>query len=1595
MLRALTSLFFTTLPLATLGYLIPSTAKAQIAVDGTTSTTVNQNGNNFTIEQGDRLGDNLFHSFNEFSVPTSGSALFNNPADIANIFSRVTGNNISNIDGLISANGAANLFLINPNGIIFGENASLNLGGSFFASTADSLLFDEDTEFSATNPQAPPLLKVNIPIGLNFQDNPGEIVNRSMVKNSAGDSVGLEVAPGKNLTIVGGDINFDAGNTTVRGGNIQLGGLSAAGIVGINQDGSLNFAEDLAQADITLSNAADVDVLGTGGGSITINARNLNLEAGDLGRSFIRGGINADSTSANAQAGDITINATDNISIDNSLIGNGVRPEAVGNSGDVNISTDSLTLTNGAGIGTVTSGRGNAGAIAINATDTIALDGTNLEGDGISSIVSQVNPSGIGDAGGIEINTANLSLTNGAQISGIVFGKGAGGLVLINAADELSLDSSFILANLEADATGKAGDLEITTTNLNLTNGSGITANTRGIGDAGQISLDVASTISAEGSGISSNVEGENSQGNAGGIEINTANLSLTNDAQISSSVGGKGTGGLVSINAADEISLDNSSILANLEADATGKAGDLEITTTNLNLTNGSEITAVTRGIGDAGQISLDVGENISAEGGGIFSTVEGENSQGNAGGIEIDTANLSLTNSAVISAITDGQGNAGSIAINATDTIALDGTNPQGDNISSIVSQVNPSGIGDAGGIEINTANLSLTNGAQISGIVFGKGAGGLVLINAADELSLDSSFILANLEADATGKAGDLEITTTNLNLTNGSEITAVTRGIGDAGQISLDVGENISAEGGGIFSTVEGENSQGNAGGIEIDTANLSLTNSAVISAITDGQGNAGSIAINATDTIALDGTNPQGDNISSIVSQVNPSGIGDAGGIEINTANLSLTNGAEISSDVLGKGNGGLVSINATDEISLDDGSIFANLGVDATGKAGDIDITTTNLNLTNGSAIAAATLGIGDAGQISLDVAATISAEGGGIFSSVLGENSQGNAGGIEIDTANLSLTNSAVISAITDGQGNAGSIAINATDTIALDGTNPQGDNISSIVSQVNPSGIGDAKGIEINTANLSLTDGAQISGGVLGKGNGGLVSINVTDKLSLDSSAILANLEADATGKAGDLEITTTNLNLTNGSGITANTRGIGDAGQISLDVASTISAEGSGISSNVEGENSQGNAGGIEIDTANLSLTDGAAISGSVFGKGTGGLVSINAETISAKNGGIFSSVIGETIQNNTVGGIKINTANLFLTNGGVVSTIIEGGGNAGNITVNARESIFISGVNENNFSSGIAASALTVNGIAGNVDIFTNQLTIEDGAGISVSSSEGLAGNISITANSLSQNGGRITSETRLNDEDTGANIDLQIADLWLLENESLVSATAFGIADGGNINIDTKFIVAFPNQNNDIIANAEQGIGGNINITAESLFGLAARSSTPPNSTNDIDASSEFGLDGDISIDTPNVDPTRGLENLPTDIVDASRLITRTCLGGGDSDELNEFVVTGRGGLPSNPSESLPGDATLSAEWLSLPETTKDSRELSTKEDSSQGKKSISMPQIVEAQGWMINADGNVVLTATANTPQLSIPWLVPNACSNF
>ena len=143
-----------------------------------------KHGNTAEITGGETRGDNLFHSFQDFSVKTGNEAFFNNADSISNIFSRVTGGNVSDIDGAIRANGSANLFLINPAGIIFGENAFLNVGGSFIGSTADSLLFPDDIEYSATNTDTAPVLTINAPIGLGFRDVPQPITNSSLDRKS-------------------------------------------------------------------------------------------------------------------------------------------------------------------------------------------------------------------------------------------------------------------------------------------------------------------------------------------------------------------------------------------------------------------------------------------------------------------------------------------------------------------------------------------------------------------------------------------------------------------------------------------------------------------------------------------------------------------------------------------------------------------------------------------------------------------------------------------------------------------------------------------------------------------------------------------------------------------------------------------------------------------------------------------------------------------------------------------------------------------------------------------------------------------------------------------------------------------------------------------------------------------------------------------------------------------------------------------------------------------------------------------------------------------------------------------------------------------
>ena len=227
----------------TSGIILP--VAAQITSDNTTNTTVNTTGNNFDILNGIQKGNNLFHSFKEFSIPKGGKATFNNSTDVVNIINRVTGGNISNIDGLIKASGNANLFLINPVGIVFGENASLNIGGSFLGTTAESILFEDGFKYSAIDSQQTPLLTVSVPLGLQMGTNPGVIevegTGHNLIEASpfsplkrSQNNINLQVQPGKTLALVGGEVTLNGAILTAASGNIELGSVGE-GTVNLNQ----------------------------------------------------------------------------------------------------------------------------------------------------------------------------------------------------------------------------------------------------------------------------------------------------------------------------------------------------------------------------------------------------------------------------------------------------------------------------------------------------------------------------------------------------------------------------------------------------------------------------------------------------------------------------------------------------------------------------------------------------------------------------------------------------------------------------------------------------------------------------------------------------------------------------------------------------------------------------------------------------------------------------------------------------------------------------------------------------------------------------------------------------------------------------------------------------------------------------------------------------------------------------------------------------------------------------------------------------------------------------------------------------------------
>ena len=733
----------------------------------------------FLIEGGATRGTNLFHSFSEFSVPTNGIAYFNNAVDIQNIISRVTGGSVSNIDGLIKANGTANLFLINPNGIIFGPNASLDVNGSFVASTADSLVFDDGFAFSATAPQAPPLLTISTPLGLQYGSNAGSI----QVQGAT-----LQVPNGKTLALVGGNVQLNGAYLEALGGRVELGGVAGTGTVGLSIDGNdlrLSFPNGVALSDVFLTNDAIVDVTAGGGGSIVINAQNLNME----GESALLAGIAPGLGSTDSRAGDIEIKATGIINLtDGSLIDNSVLEGGVGKGGDINITTEQLLVSDGSQVSTSTSGSGDGGSLIINASDSVQVIGTSADGNYISAL-GTLTTFGTGAAGNVEITTGQLLVSDGAEVGAKTFGSGKGGDLIINASDSVQVigtspdgqsRSALFASTYE---TGEAGKLEITTRQLLVSNGAVVSASTFASGTAGDLIVNASDSVQLIGtsadsksrSGLFASTYGT---GKAGNLEITTGQLLIFDGARVSASTFGDGDGGSLIINASDSVQVIGTSpdgkypsgLLT--ETRGTGEAGNLEITTRQLLVSDGAQVSASTFSSGKGGSLIINASDSVqligtSAEGSlksGLF-VATASNATGNGGNIYLSTNNLDLSNGAVISAQSLGSGRAGGITINANQTLNLNNGE------ISVTADLS-----DAGNIEIQASSVRLDNGASINANT--KGGQGNINLNSDDLVLRHGSNITTNAEGESV-IGGNINIDTGVLVALENSDISANSR------------------------------------------------------------------------------------------------------------------------------------------------------------------------------------------------------------------------------------------------------------------------------------------------------------------------------------------------------------------------------------------------------------------------------------------------------------------------------------------------------------------------------------------------------------------------------------------------------------------------------------------------------------------------------------------------------------------------------------------------------------------------------------------------------------------------------------------------
>jgi filamentous hemagglutinin family protein len=693
-----------------------------IRPDGTLGTTVSQNGNVYNIMGGTRPGNgpNLFHSFERFSVGTNATARFSasGPPGIQNILSRVTGGQQSLIDGrLQSTIPGANLYLLNPSGVLFGPNASLEVSGSFHVSTADYLRFADGATLSAQLGEKS-TLTVAPPVAFGFLGNtPAPIT----IPGST-----LTVLESNAMSVVGGEVQIVGARLIAPGGRIQIASVASPGEVRFNP---LELAPHL-QVDtfarlgrLDLSQGALLDASGDGGGTVLLRGGRLMVDSAFIGV------VTGDGNSAKMG---IDLGLAEEVVVDNSGIIAGSTGH--GNVGEIRVEAGTLTLRRGAVIGSLALSSGKGGNITVSARGSVSISGRNEGG-----------PSGIGTFAATEPGRLSLSAPSVTIDGGSVgtLSGAAGGFV-----------------------GGRAGDTVITADNLTLSGGGGISSGTATDSDGGSVTIETGRlTISGE-AGISASsgfrdratgtiVAG---RGAAGNIMVNVGTLTLTGGAHISSLTFGPGRGGTVTVRATDALTLTGtapngafpSGIFASAEGGGAvaGDAGAVVVEARNVTLTNGAQIGSATFGPGQGGTVRITAAATLTltGQGSGLSTSTTGS---GHGGNLFLQARLIQLAEGAAISAGSSEAGNAGSIRITATDTFVS--TN------SAVTAEASKA---DGGNITLTVGSFLRLRDSQMTAKVGGgpTTVGGNIIIDP-EFVVLERGQITANAFA---GRGGNIQIT-----------------------------------------------------------------------------------------------------------------------------------------------------------------------------------------------------------------------------------------------------------------------------------------------------------------------------------------------------------------------------------------------------------------------------------------------------------------------------------------------------------------------------------------------------------------------------------------------------------------------------------------------------------------------------------------------------------------------------------------------------------------------------------------------------------------------------------------------------------------